>query len=136
LAGVGVGIAVSPLRGQAASASRPTAAATAADASGQPPASQPAAATNPPAAAQPTAAQSAPAAQPTAAAAAPVPTTPPQPTPTTRPGQKEYVIQSGDTLFAIAQRNNTTVDALVAANNLRSRDVTLNVGQKLIIPAP
>ena len=133
LAGVGIGIAISPLRGQAA-AGRPAAAATVANPSGQPPGSQPAAPeTNPPAAQQ-APAQSAPAAPPTAAPAAAAPTAATQPSPTTRPGQKEYVVQAGDSLFAIAQRNNTTVDALVAANNLRSRDVTLNVGQKLIIP--
>jgi LysM repeat protein len=119
LAGVGVGAAISPLRGQQNAPGRLVAAATAPSASGQTGASQPAA----PPAAQP----AAPAAAPTAAPAA-------QPTPTTRPGQKEYTVQSGDSLFAIAQRNNTTVAAIVAANNLRSQDVTLSVGQKLIIP--
>ena len=127
LAGVGIGVVVSPLRGQAAPPpGRPTAAATAPSASGQQPGNQPAAPA--PGAAAPGQA-AAPTAAPTAAAA---PTA--QATPTTRPGQKEYVVQSGDSLFAIAQRNNTTVDALVAANNLRSRDVVLSVGQKLIIP--
>jgi LysM repeat protein len=140
LAGVGVGIAVSPLRGQSA-APRPTAAATAPSAAGQPAGEQPAAPANP--TGQQAAAQAPPAAQPTtaatvvataAAAAAAAPTTAAQPSPTTRPGQKEYVVQQGDTLFAIAQRNGTSVDALVAANNLRSRDATLSIGQKLIIP--
>jgi LysM repeat protein len=141
LAGLGIGIAVSPLRGQGPAA-RPSAAATVASQSGQQPGSQQAAppanppaqganpapqGANPPAANQ--AAQAASQAAPTAA-----PTSAPQPTPTTRPGQKEYVVQAGDSLFAIAQRNSTTVDALVAANNLRSRDVTLSVGQRLIIP--
>ena len=120
LAGVGVGLAVSPLRGQAGAAPpRPAGAATAPAAAGQQPGQQ--------AAAQPTAAPAAPAAaQPTAPGA--------QPSPTTRPGQREYTVASGDTLSTIASRNNTSVDAIVAANNLRSRDVTLSIGQKLIIP--
>jgi len=139
LAGVGIGVAISPFRGQAAS-SRPTAAATPAageaNPSGQPPADQSAAtaanppAANPPAAAQQAAAQ-APPAQPTVLSTA-APTAAAQSTP--RPGQKQYVVKQGDSLFAIAQQNGTTVDALVAANNLRSRDVILSVGQTLNIP--
>jgi LysM repeat protein len=43
-------------------------------------------------------------------------------------------VQGGDTLFAIAQRNNTSIDAIVAANNLPNRNSTLSIGQKLIIP--
>ena len=43
-------------------------------------------------------------------------------------------MQGGDTLFAIAQRYDTTVDAIVAANNLPSRSVILRVGQVLVIP--
>jgi LysM repeat protein len=148
LAGLGIGIAVSPLRGQGTVA-RPSAAATVASQTGQPPGSQQAAppanppaqganpapqGANPPAANQ--AGQAAGQAGQASSQAAPTaaPTSAPQPSPTTRPGQKEYVVQAGDSLFAIAQRNSTTVDALVAANNLRSRDVTLSVGQRLIIP--
>jgi|SRR5581483_151254 len=117
LAGVGVGLANSTLRGAAGSApARPTAAATAPSAAGQQPAPQ---------------TQSAP----TAAPAAAQPTAPPaQPSPTTRPNQREYVVQQGDTLYSIAQRYNTTVDELVAANNLPSRNTILSIGQKLIIP--
>jgi membrane-bound lytic murein transglycosylase D len=126
LAGLGVGAATSPFRAPAAGAPpRPAGAPTAADPAVQPPGSQPAAS-------QPTAA---PAAQPTQPPATPVPPTP-QPAATARPGQREHTVQSGDTLFALAGRYNTTVEALVAANNLRSRDATLAVGQKLIIPGP
>ncbi len=46
-----------------------------------------------------------------------------------------YTVQSGDTLFNIARRFNTTVAAIVQANNLASPD-RLSVGQQLIIPAP
>ena len=123
LAGVGVGLAISPLRGQTAGApARPAGAATAPAAAGQQPGQAPA--TQPTAA--PAAQPAAPATQPTAPAA--------QPSPTTRPGQREYTVASGDTLSSIASRNNTSVDAIVAANNLRSRDVTLSIGQKLVIP--
>ena len=112
IAGLGVGAAISPLRGPA-QAARPNPTAIANQA---------------PPAAQPTA-QPAAAVQPVAAPGAVTPVSP-----TARPGQKEYTVQGGDTLSAIASRNNSSVDAIVAANNLRSRDVTLNIGQKLIIP--
>lgn len=44
-----------------------------------------------------------------------------------------YTVQSGDTLFSIAQRSNSTVDALVNANCLESANI-LNVGQNLYLP--
>lgn len=123
LAGVGVGLANSTLRGAAGSApARPTAAATAPRAPAQQPAAQqPAPQTQP-----------APASVPAAAAQSTAPA--PAPSPTTRPNQREYVVQQGDTLYSIAQRYNTTVDELVAANNLPSRNSILSIGQKLIIP--
>ncbi|HVG95825.1 MAG TPA: LysM domain-containing protein [Chloroflexota bacterium] len=139
IAGLGVGTATSALRGQAGPADRPAAAATAPSASGQQPGSQPAAAAQAPAppagpvataaapaqgAGVPAAVQATAAAQPTAA----------QPSPTIRPNQREHTVQGGDTLFAIAQRYDTTVDAIVAANNLPSRSVILRVGQVLVIP--
>jgi LysM repeat protein len=43
-------------------------------------------------------------------------------------------VARGDTLSAIARRNGTTVDALVTANNLGTRDAILSVGQKLVLP--
>jgi LysM repeat protein len=48
-------------------------------------------------------------------------------------GATVYIVRSGDTLVAIAQRNGVTVRAIVAANNLTNPDA-LSVGQRLIIP--
>ena len=48
---------------------------------------------------------------------------------------KKYTVQSGDTLWQIAQENGVTVDDLVNANKLADRDV-IQVGQQLVIPAP
>jgi murein DD-endopeptidase MepM/ murein hydrolase activator NlpD len=44
-----------------------------------------------------------------------------------------YIVQAGETLTAIAQRFNVTVDALMAANNLTNPNV-LAEGQQLVIP--
>jgi len=46
-------------------------------------------------------------------------------------GQK-YTVRSGDSLYLIAERNNTTIEALRAANNLSS--IMLQPGQVLTIP--
>jgi LysM repeat protein len=46
--------------------------------------------------------------------------------------QRNYTVQSGDTLSRIAQRQGTTVAALRSANNLRND--TIRVGQQLVIP--
>lgn len=43
-----------------------------------------------------------------------------------------YIVQAGDTLFAIAQRHNTTVAAIKQLNNLNSD--TILVGRRLLIP--
>lgn len=45
----------------------------------------------------------------------------------------DYEVQSGDTLVAIAERSNTTVSQLRAANNVRGD--LIRVGQMLTIPA-
>lgn len=45
-----------------------------------------------------------------------------------------YVVQSGDNLFSIAKIYNTTVEAVMKANDLTS--INLHVGQTLKIPAP
>ena len=43
-----------------------------------------------------------------------------------------YTVKSGDSLYSIAQKYNTTVDAIKRASNLTSN--ILSIGQKLIIP--
>ncbi|MDE6141906.1 MAG: LysM peptidoglycan-binding domain-containing protein [Bacilli bacterium] len=45
-----------------------------------------------------------------------------------------YVIKSGDTLYSIAQKHNTTVDEIKKLNNLTTN--TLTVGNTLKLPAP
>ncbi|MBV7337645.1 LysM peptidoglycan-binding domain-containing protein [Chloroflexi bacterium TSY] len=55
-------------------------------------------------------------------------------TPTTAP-LRTYVIQSGDTPVAIAQRYGISVQSLLAANNLTSEDARrLRTGQELVVP--
>jgi len=44
-----------------------------------------------------------------------------------------YVVQSGDTVYSIASRFNTTPEAIAAANNLPDVN-TIYVGQTLVIP--
>lgn len=43
-----------------------------------------------------------------------------------------YIVQKGDTLYSIAQRYNTTPNAIIDKNNLIS--TTLSIGQQLVIP--
>jgi LysM repeat protein len=50
-----------------------------------------------------------------------------------KPIEPSYTVQAGDSLSAIAQRSNTTADAIQAINNLPDRSV-LSVGQRLVIP--
>ena len=65
--------------------------------------------------------------------------TPPPPSPTATPAPPDtgenttYTVQSGDTLFRIALRFNTTVPAIVAVNGLTNANL-IYVGQVLIIP--
>ena len=47
--------------------------------------------------------------------------------------QTIYIVNSGDSLYSIARRFNTTVDNIKKANNLTSNN--LSIGQKLIIPS-
>jgi LysM repeat protein/predicted RNA-binding Zn-ribbon protein involved in translation (DUF1610 family) len=59
----------------------------------------------------------------------------PLPSPTPTPAPRTYEVQPGDTLSSIAGRTGTTVDALMAANNLTAQDVyALRPGDELIIP--
>ena len=50
-------------------------------------------------------------------------------------GSQTYVVADGDTLWDIADRFGTTVEAIVAANSL-SNASDLQIGQELIIPPP
>lgn len=47
---------------------------------------------------------------------------------------KVYTVVAGDTLWKIAQKNGTTIDAIIKANNL-DPNAYLTVGQSLIMPA-
>ena len=58
----------------------------------------------------------------------------PTPAPTATPAGVAYTVKSGDTLGKIAAANNSTVEAIVKANNLSDPD-KLQVGQQLTIPA-
>ena len=53
--------------------------------------------------------------------------------PSTTSGQtgQTYIVQKGDSLYAIAKKFNTTVDSIKTKNNLKSN--SLSIGQKLII---
>lgn len=65
----------------------------------------------------------------------PVPTATalPTPTPTPIPTEGVYVVQAGDTLKAIAERFNTTMEELIEVNQIENPHA-LSVGQILIIP--
>lgn len=49
------------------------------------------------------------------------------------PDNSTHIIQPGDTLWKIAQKYNTSIDAIVNANNISANDYLL-VGEKLMIP--
>ena len=51
--------------------------------------------------------------------------------PSTPSSDNTYIVKSGDNLYSIARRFNTTVDAIKRKNNLTSNN--LSIGQKLII---
>lgn len=55
--------------------------------------------------------------------------------PTAEPELRRYEVVAGDTLIAIAQRFDVTLNALAAANNIAD-PTFITVGQVLIIPAP
>ncbi|HEU5317683.1 MAG TPA: LysM peptidoglycan-binding domain-containing protein, partial [Chloroflexota bacterium] len=52
------------------------------------------------------------------------------------PTQGAHTVVKGDTLYSIARRANTSIEALVEANDLGSREAVLRVGRTLVIPAP
>lgn len=51
------------------------------------------------------------------------------------PAASEYIVQPGDTIWSIAVRFNTTVEAIAVANRLINPNF-IYVGQKLVIPSP
>ena len=55
------------------------------------------------------------------------------PTPEPTPSMAVYVVVPGDTLYSIAERFGSTVEAIVAANNIVDPSL-INPGQKLVIP--
>ena len=60
----------------------------------------------------------------------------PAASPTTAPsGPTTHVVVRGETLSGIASRYGVTVDAILAANNLKDKNY-ITIGQRLIIPAP
>ena len=63
----------------------------------------------------------------------PITTTTPL-TPTPSPTSTEYTVQAGDTLGQIATAFGTTVTAIVAFNEFASENVTLQIGQTILIP--
>lgn len=60
---------------------------------------------------------------------------PPRVLPTPRTEPETYTVQASDTLGEIARRFNTSLEALIEANQLANPDL-LYVGQVLLIPAP
>jgi nucleoid-associated protein YgaU len=57
----------------------------------------------------------------------------PQPAPLPNPGPTTYVVKQGDTVWLIAQRFGTTMQAIILGNNLRNPDLIFP-GQVLYIP--
>ncbi len=75
-----------------------------------------------------------PAAPGAAASPSPAATSAPAATPTRAPGAaRRYVVAAGDTLLGIALEHGTTVETILAANNL-TVDTILRIGQELVIP--
>lgn len=64
---------------------------------------------------------------------APTPTATPTAQPQATATGQTYAVESGDTISSIAKRFDTTVDAIVDANDLEDPDV-IAVGQELVIP--
>lgn len=57
----------------------------------------------------------------------------PQPAPLPSPEPKTYVVKKGDSVYKIAQRFGTTMQAIILGNNLRNPDLIFP-GQVLYIP--
>ena len=63
----------------------------------------------------------------------PCPMPMPMPMPTPAPEKKVYVVKKGDTVYKIAKRFGTTMEAIILANNLRNPNL-IYPGQVLLIP--
>jgi hypothetical protein len=63
----------------------------------------------------------------------PIPTPSPTPVPTPVPTQQVYVVKKGDSVYKIAKRFGTTMEAIISANNLRNPNL-IYPGQILLIP--
>jgi LysM repeat protein len=64
-----------------------------------------------------------------------VPPTPVPPTSAPAAERRKYTVQPGDTLLSIAKKFDTTVQALIDANKLTSKQAdALRIGQELVIP--
>ena len=63
----------------------------------------------------------------------PAPTAPPTPTPTSTPEAFIYVVRGGDTLDSIASEFGTSLNAIIAVNDLENPDI-LSIGQEIEIP--
>lgn len=61
------------------------------------------------------------------------PTSAPPPTTAPSGGTVTYIVQRGDTLYSIARRYGTTVEAIASANGITNPNL-IRVGQKLTIP--
>ena len=57
----------------------------------------------------------------------------PMPMPTPAPANKVYVVKKGDSVYKIAKRFGTTMEAIILANNLRNPNL-IYPGQVLLIP--
>jgi len=57
----------------------------------------------------------------------------PKPIPVPTPAQEVYVVKKGDTIYKIAKRHGTTMQAIIDANNLRNPNL-IYPGQILLIP--
>ena len=57
----------------------------------------------------------------------------PMPTPTPTPAHEVYVVKKGDSIYKIAKRYGTTMQAIILGNNLRNPDL-IYPGQVLFIP--
>lgn len=57
----------------------------------------------------------------------------PAPAPVPTPAHEVYVVKKGDTVYKIAKRYGTTMQAIILGNNLRNPDL-IYPGQVLIIP--